>query len=155
MFTVLANKISYKQRKRLKDDDFAYVATVNGKKVRKYIIKDLSHARNALSRVSQFGTSKMKKLVRSKVYERYPQLKKNSSDRKKAYAELITQSQNNINMFCNIVKANVKEPQFSCNDNYVFIHLNKNAVRVPFYAFCIDSFYTRKMAVKASKILQA
>lgn len=42
---------------------------------RSYPIEDRSHATNALSRVSQFGTSDLKKKVREKVYRKYPDLK--------------------------------------------------------------------------------
>jgi len=66
-------KLSYKQRKRLPDSAFA----VDGKK-RKYPITDKSHARNALARVSAFGTPQEKKAVRSAVYRKFPSLKKNS-----------------------------------------------------------------------------
>jgi len=39
---------------------------------RRYPIEDRSHAANALSRVSQFGTSSEKAQVRSAVHARYP-----------------------------------------------------------------------------------
>lgn len=39
---------------------------------RKYPIPDKSHARNALSRVSQFGSASEKKQVRSAVHRKYP-----------------------------------------------------------------------------------
>lgn len=41
---------------------------------RRYPIEDPSHARNALSRVSQFGTSSEKATVRAKVHSKYPQM---------------------------------------------------------------------------------
>lgn len=72
----LAKKLSSAERDALKDSDFCYVRTKpDGTKIRKYPIPDLSHAKNALSRVSQFGNAKMKALVRKKVYKKYPQLK--------------------------------------------------------------------------------
>lgn len=43
---------------------------------RAYPIHDLAHARNALARVSQFGTTAEKSQVRAAVYKKYPQLKK-------------------------------------------------------------------------------
>jgi hypothetical protein len=39
---------------------------------RKYPIEDASHARNALSRVSQFGDAEEKSEVRSAVSRKYP-----------------------------------------------------------------------------------
>lgn len=39
---------------------------------RGYPINDASHARNALARVSEFGTPAEKAEVREKVHERYP-----------------------------------------------------------------------------------
>lgn len=43
---------------------------------RSYPIEDLSHARNALSRVSQFGTEELKAKVRAAVKRKYPDLAK-------------------------------------------------------------------------------
>ena len=44
---------------------------------RKYPIHDISHARNALARVSGFGSEweKQRERVRAAVYDRYPQLR--------------------------------------------------------------------------------
>lgn len=39
---------------------------------RSYPIEDASHARNALARVSQHGTSALKAAVRAKVHKKYP-----------------------------------------------------------------------------------
>ena len=39
---------------------------------RSYPISDASHARNALSRVSQFGSPSVKSEVRAKVHAKYP-----------------------------------------------------------------------------------
>jgi hypothetical protein len=39
---------------------------------RSYPIQDASHARNALSRVSQHGSPELKKEVRAKVAKKYP-----------------------------------------------------------------------------------
>ena len=39
---------------------------------RSYPINDASHARNALARVSQFGTPALKARVRAKVHQKYP-----------------------------------------------------------------------------------
>jgi hypothetical protein len=58
-------KLTTKKRKGLPTKDFA----VPG---RKYPINDPAHARNALSRVSQFGSPAEKAAVRSKVKRKYP-----------------------------------------------------------------------------------
>ena len=42
---------------------------------RSYPVEDRSHAVNALSRVSQFGTADLKRQVREKVYRKYPDLR--------------------------------------------------------------------------------
>ena len=41
---------------------------------RSYPIQDASHARNALSRVSQFGSPALKAKVRAKVHAKYPSI---------------------------------------------------------------------------------
>lgn len=41
---------------------------------RSYPIEDRSHAQNALARVSQFGSPKLKAEVRAKVHKKYPTL---------------------------------------------------------------------------------
>lgn len=41
---------------------------------RSYPIPDASHARNALARVSQFGTADLKKKVREKVARKFPHI---------------------------------------------------------------------------------
>jgi hypothetical protein len=43
---------------------------------RSYPINDASHARNALSRVSQFGTPELKAKVRAAVHRKYPEIGK-------------------------------------------------------------------------------
>jgi len=42
---------------------------------RSYPIADVSHARNALARVSQHGSPALKAKVRAKVHSRYPGIK--------------------------------------------------------------------------------
>lgn len=58
-------KLTAKGRKQIAGKNFALPG-------RKYPIEDESHARNALSRVSQFGSSAEKATVRSKVKSKYP-----------------------------------------------------------------------------------
>ena len=43
---------------------------------RSYPVNDMSHARNALSRVSQFGTDDLKARVRAKVHKKFPTIGK-------------------------------------------------------------------------------
>ena len=47
-----------------------------------YPIPDASHARNALARVSQHGTSEEKAEVRRKVHEKFPGIKEGGKSRK-------------------------------------------------------------------------
>lgn len=61
-----------KSRKRMKSKTFA----IPGK--RKYPIPDLSHARNALARVSQYGTPAEKRAVKAAVKRKFPALAKRS-----------------------------------------------------------------------------
>lgn len=66
-------KLTSKQRKRIPAGDFA----LPGKRSKSggkggYPIEDAAHARNALSRVSQFGTPSQQATVRAKVKSKYP-----------------------------------------------------------------------------------
>ena len=49
---------------------------------RKYPMEDSNHAKNALARVSQFGTEAEKKEVRAKVHARYPKIGKKTAAKK-------------------------------------------------------------------------
>jgi hypothetical protein len=62
-------KLTTKTRNRMKDSSFALP------RQRVYPIPDLSHARNALARVAQFGTDGEKSKVRRAVEEKFPSLK--------------------------------------------------------------------------------
>ncbi|MDD5110786.1 MAG: hypothetical protein PHI63_06275 [Patescibacteria group bacterium] len=62
-------KLTYQARKKLPESSFV------DKKNRKYPIEDASHARNALARVSQFGSDREKAAVRAEVRRRYPGIK--------------------------------------------------------------------------------
>lgn len=59
-------RLTTKQRKVLPKSDFAVPSK------RGYPVNDPAHARNALSRVSQFGSPSEKKAVRAKVQAKYP-----------------------------------------------------------------------------------
>lgn len=58
-------KLTTLGRNRLPESKFALAG-------RRYPVEDAAHARNALARVSQFGTEREKATVRSKVYRLYP-----------------------------------------------------------------------------------
>lgn len=63
-------KLTAKKRKSLPKKDFAEP----GK--RAYPIQNKSHARNALARVSQFGSQAEKAKVRAAVHRKYPSIGK-------------------------------------------------------------------------------
>lgn len=58
-------KLTTEARKKIKGKNFALPG-------RRYPIEDASHARNALSRVSQYGSAAEKATVRHKVHSKYP-----------------------------------------------------------------------------------
>lgn len=58
-------RLTSKERNNLPAKDFAGPD-------RSYPIQDMSHARNALARVSQYGYPELKKQVREKVKRKYP-----------------------------------------------------------------------------------
>lgn len=58
-------KLTTRARKAIPSGEFAL-------KGRRYPIQNASHARNALARVSQFGTPSEKATVRAKVHAKYP-----------------------------------------------------------------------------------
>ena len=68
-----AKELTTKGRKHIAKKNFA----IPEKEA--YPIHDISHARNALARVSQHGSPEEKKKVRSAVYRKYPSLKKESA----------------------------------------------------------------------------
>jgi hypothetical protein len=70
------------QRRRLPSSAFALPGKGEGKSGKgsgSYPIPDASHARNALSRVAQFGSSSEKAQVRAKVKAKFPNIGKASS----------------------------------------------------------------------------
>lgn len=62
-------KLTTKARKAIPSKEFAGPD-------RSYPIEDKSHARNALSRVSQHGSSELKSKVRAAVHRKYPDIGK-------------------------------------------------------------------------------
>lgn len=58
-------KLTSKSRNALKSKEFALAG-------RRYPIEDKAHARNALARVAQHGTSAEKAKVRAAVHKKYP-----------------------------------------------------------------------------------
>ena len=72
-------KLSAKSRQNLKSSSFALPGKGEGKGGKgsgSYPIPDASHARNALARVSQFGSSAEKAQVRAKVKSKFPNVGK-------------------------------------------------------------------------------
>lgn len=61
-------KLTTKQRKGVKTSSFAVPTK------RAYPINDINHARNALARVSEFGTAEEQAKVRKAVHAKYPSL---------------------------------------------------------------------------------
>lgn len=61
-------KLTYKARKNLSGKSFVFP------KDRAYPIEDKAHARNALARVSQHGSSEQKAKVRAAVHRKYPEI---------------------------------------------------------------------------------
>lgn len=70
-------KLTGRRRKKLPAKSFAEP----GK--RAYPIMDKSHARNALARVSQFGSPAEKAKVRAAVHRKYPGIGKKKATKKK------------------------------------------------------------------------
>lgn len=71
--------LSTAQRKRLPNSDFALPGKGEGPTgtgAGSYPIPDASHARNALARVSQFGSPAEKSAVRAKVAAKFPAIGK-------------------------------------------------------------------------------
>lgn len=64
-------RLTAAERHRLPAKDFAGSA-----KDESYPIPDKSHARNALARVSQFGSPALKAKVRAKVHAKFPSIGK-------------------------------------------------------------------------------
>ncbi len=81
-------KLTYKQRKKMPKKSFVFPKKKSkGNKAGKggYPIPDKAHARNALARVSQFGTPAQKAAVRRKVHAKFPDIgkgKKKATKRK-------------------------------------------------------------------------
>jgi hypothetical protein len=65
-------KLTSKARSKLKSSSFAVPSKKPGSG--SYPIPDASHARNALARVSQHGSSAEKAKVRAAVHRKYPSI---------------------------------------------------------------------------------
>lgn len=68
-------KLSSKARKKLPAGDFAGPD-------RSYPIPDKGHARNALARVSEFGSPSLKARVREEVHNKFPGIGKSAGGKK-------------------------------------------------------------------------
>ena len=78
--------LSTAARKKLPSKSFALPGKGEGPKGKgagAYPIEDKSHARNALARVSQHGSSAQKAKVRAKVHAKYPDIGEDRSERAK------------------------------------------------------------------------
>lgn len=62
----LEHKLSSTERDSLPSSDFAEP------KKKKYPLEDKNHAKNALARVSEFGSAAEKNKIRAAVHKRYP-----------------------------------------------------------------------------------
>lgn len=69
-FEKVAKQLSSRGRKQIAGKNFVF------EKERRYPIHDISHARNALSRVAQYGNPAEQAEVKREVYNRYPSLRK-------------------------------------------------------------------------------
>ncbi len=69
-------RLTTKARKKLPAKSFVFP------KGRRFPINDRSHARNALARVSQFGSSAEKATVRAKVKRKFPGIKQGKSTKR-------------------------------------------------------------------------
>lgn len=88
---ILAGIMSQKTREDLPSKSFAVPESkakkigvggeIQGEAKGKYPIPDLSHAKNALARVSQHGTPAEREAVRSKVYAKFPGLEEGFEER--------------------------------------------------------------------------
>lgn len=81
--------LSMKARKDMSSSSFAIPSKAPGSG--SYPIPDLAHARNALSRVAQFGTPAEQAQVKAAVYRKFPELKKSASGK----AAVVSRLKNN------------------------------------------------------------
>lgn len=84
--------LTSKARKDLPSSAFVYPSE------ERYPIHDLAHARNALARVAQNGSSEEQSKVRSAVYSKYPELKKNKESSTKMADPLKMASANRLGL---------------------------------------------------------
>jgi len=76
-------KLSTARRKKMPSSEFALPGKgegPSGKGAGAYPIEDASHARNALARVSQHGSSEEKARVRSAVHRKFPEIGHHSGE---------------------------------------------------------------------------
>lgn len=76
--------LSAKERQAMPSSDFALPGKGSGPKgagADSYPIPDASHARNALSRVAQYGSSAQKAAVRAKVHSKFPSIGERAAKR--------------------------------------------------------------------------
>jgi hypothetical protein len=159
----LASKLSYKQRKKLPDSCFAYIKVKkDGTKVRKYPIvipgdekSSLNHARNALARVSHFGTPKMKSIVRKAVYKLYPQFKKSKKMAASvSYDALLQNSDNNFKVISNIISLSGKDSKVKLGNTSYSIKCANSVLKLPLVDFYADRDDFSKTISKVREFLR-
>ena len=67
-------RLTYRARKHLPKGQFALKGGAGKRAKGRYPIQDKTHARNALARVSQYGTASEKARVRAAVRRKYPSI---------------------------------------------------------------------------------
>lgn len=75
--------LTTRQRNRLPRSTFAIPES------REYPIEDKRHARNALARVSAYGSSSEKARVRGAVHRKYPGIGKTTARRRRGYVHIV------------------------------------------------------------------
>ena len=75
-------KLTYEEKKELPKKAFV-IKKKHGEMKGSYPIEDESHERNALARVSQFGSPTEKAKVRAAVHRKFPSIKSKAIEHKK------------------------------------------------------------------------
>jgi hypothetical protein len=96
-------KLTARGRNQIKKSNFAIPSKAPNSG--SYPIHDISHARNALARVSQHGSPTEKETVKSAVYKNYPELKKRKDEAMSIFNGIVGESSNK-SIFDNIVEHN-------------------------------------------------
>jgi len=80
-FNKVAKELTTAARKKIPKSEFALPGAHKGEANEgKYPIPDKAHARNALARVSAYGTPEEKAKVRAKVHKEFPEIGKDHKE---------------------------------------------------------------------------